>query len=351
MAKKTKTNDTPLATLPKILGMGDTLLIDIIESMSVATNHGRDIDCHQVATRKLARLATRMRAAHALLDYTQNVTGSDDALHRIVELFVCETVNDLFNEAARAPSDFCLDSVPKEEAQKEIGLVLTEKNYRAIGRALLNGDAIYTRPIQTDSGDASDEEDLRASTRRFADDVIAPVAEKIHRESMLIPEEIIRQVAELGYFGMSVPEAYDGVGMSNLMMVIATEELSRASLPAGGSLITRPEILAKALLKGGTDEQKKTWLPRIATGDVMVAISVTEPDIGSDVAQIRCRADATTLNGTSGYLINGAKAWCTFAGRADILALLVRTDPDTALGHRGLSLFIVEKDRFTEKEF
>ena len=351
MAVKNDANTNALNTLPGILERGNELLISMLANVSAATEGGRKIDDHQIATRKIARHATRMRAAHALLTYANTVENPDDSLHRIAELFICETVDDLFNEAARAPGDFGLEAVPKEEARKQIGGVLTESNYRALGRAILQGDPQYTRWILSETGDGSDENDLRSSTRRFADSVIAPVAEKIHRETLLIPEDIITQVGELGYFGMSVPEVYGGVGMSSLMMVVATEELSRASLSAAGSLITRPEILEKALLKGGTDAQKEKWLPPISAGNLMVAISVTEPNIGSDVANIACRATPTTVMGEEGYVLNGAKAWCTFAGRADIIALLARTEPDPDLGHKGLSLFIVEKDRFSGKDF
>jgi len=111
-------------------------------------------------------------------------------------------------------------------------------------------------------------------------------------------------MAELGFFGMSVPEEYGGGGMGNLAMIITTEELSCASLGVAGSLITRPEILTKALLRGGTEAQKKKWLPPIAAGKLMVAISVTEPDTGSDVASVKCRAEAATVGGTQGFLIN-----------------------------------------------
>src|SRR5271166_5807479 len=158
-------------------------------------------------------------------------------------------------------------------------------------------------------------------------------------------------MAELGYFAMSVPELYGGQEFGNLAMILTTEELSRASLAAAGSLITRPEILTKALLQGGTEEQKRKWLPRIASGEVMVGISVTEPDVGSDVASVKCRAERATVGGQSGWLIQGAKSWCTFAGRANVLALLARTDPDAGKGAKGLSLFIVEKEPFDGHTF
>ena len=122
-------------------------------------------------------------------------------------------------------------------------------------------------------------------------------------------------------------------------MVVATEELSRGSLGIGGSLVTRPEILTRALVAGGTEEQKQTWLPRIASGEIMVGIMVTEPDYGSDVAGVKVAA--TPVDG--GYSVNGVKTWATFAGRANVLMLLARTNPDKSLGHRGLSVLIVEK--------
>ena len=121
-------------------------------------------------------------------------------------------------------------------------------------------------------------------------------------------------------------------------MIIATEELSRGSLGAGGSVITRPEICAKAILVGGTDEQKEHWLPKIATGEHIVSVAVTEPNAGSDVASLS--VTARPVDG--GYVINGEKTWCTFAGRADVLCLLARTGTPED-GHRGLTLFLVEK--------
>src|SRR5439155_18366908 len=119
-------------------------------------------------------------------------------------------------------------------------------------------------------------------------------AEHVHRENLDIPEDVIKDLSEIGCFGMSIPEEYGGFsagGEAEFMgMVVATEELSRGSLGVGGSLITRPEILSRALVTYGTEEQKKAWLPRIASGELMVAVAVTEPDFGSDVAGIKTTA-------------------------------------------------------------
>src|SRR6185369_17238520 len=158
-----------------------------------------------------------------------------------------------------------------------------------------------------------------------------------HRENTEVPEEIISGLAEMGGFGLSVPEEYGGFaagGESDYMgMVVATEELSRGSLGIGGSLITRPEILTRALVRGGTEDQKRHWLPQLADGSLMVAVAVTEPDYGSDVAGIK----ATATKADGGWKISGVKTWCTFGARADVLMLLARTDPDRTRTHRGLS--------------
>jgi (2S)-methylsuccinyl-CoA dehydrogenase len=195
-----------------------------------------------------------------------------------------------------------------------------------------------------------DMEMVQDTFRSFAANVIGPHAEHVHRTNGDVPEEIISGLAEIGAFGLSVPAEYGGYSEGGddeyLGMVVATEELSRASLGIGGSLITRPEILTRALVKGGTEEQKLEWLPKLATAEVMPAVAVTEPDYGSDVAGIKVTATpAEGPDGAAGYVINGVKTWCTFGARADALALLARTDPDRTKGHRGLSLFVVPKPR------
>ena len=173
----------------------------------------------------------------------------------------------------------------------------------------------------------------------------------MHRTNGDIPEEIIAGLGELGGFGLSVPEEYGGYATGTesdyLGMVIATEELSWGSLGIGGSLITRPEILCRALVHGGTEAQKHAWLPKLASGEVMAAVAVTEPDFGSDVASMVTSATPTP----GGWLINGVKTWCTFAARAEVLMLLARTDPDRSKSHRGLSLFVVPKQRAEGKGF
>jgi (2S)-methylsuccinyl-CoA dehydrogenase len=187
--------------------------------------------------------------------------------------------------------------------------------------------------------------------RRFAADVVAPLAEAIHRQNLTIPEALLQPLREMGVFGLAIPESFGGSAVdghdNTPLMIAVTEALSAASLAAAGSLITRPEILSRALLAGGTDEQKSFWLPRIAAGEPLCAISITEPDAGSDVASLTLRA--TRAEG--GWLLDGAKTWCTFDGKAGVLMVVARTDPDRSLGYRGLSLFLVEKPSYEGHEF
>jgi (2S)-methylsuccinyl-CoA dehydrogenase len=196
----------------------------------------------------------------------------------------------------------------------------------------------------------ADYEMVQDTFRRFGDERIKPHAEHVHRTNADVPEDIISGLGEIGAFGLSCPAAYGGFSEGGegeyLAMVVATEELSRASLGIGGSLITRPEILTRALVRGGTEAQKQRWLPPLATGQIMAAVAVTEPDFGSDVAGVLVTATAaTSAGGEPGYAINGVKTWCTFAARADVLMLLARTDPDRSKTHRGLSVFVVPKPR------
>ncbi len=191
--------------------------------------------------------------------------------------------------------------------------------------------------------------------RRFAADVVAPQAEAIHRHDLTVPETLLAPMREMGVFGLSIPERYGGSAPDGhddtLMMVAVTEALSEASLAAAGSLITRPEILSRALLAGGTEAQKALWLPRIAAGDPLCAIAITEPDHGSDVASLSLRGTRTEHAGQGGWLLDGAKTWCTFAGKAGLLMVVARTDPDRSAGHRGLSILLVEKPSYDGHAF
>jgi (2S)-methylsuccinyl-CoA dehydrogenase len=315
------------------------------------TGQGKQIDAHQVVVDRVAYAATEARAALELLRAAEGAreAGKPDAL---LENMAIAGAADLYR-ASRDRLEPVADDLEivadLEAAQASARDALRRAGHeslvRKIGREIAETGGKTNWPLDPTV------QEVRMAVRQFADKEVAPHAERIHRHDELVPEQFITSMGELGYFGLSIPEAYGGHELGNLAMVLTTEELSRASLAGAGSLITRPEILTKALLAGGTEQQKKTWLPKLASGEVMVGISVTEPNTGSDVAAVSCRAIKTTLDGTPGYFIEGAKAWCTFAGRANVLALLARTDPDPKAGSRGLSMFIVEKPSFPGHDF
>ena len=305
------------------------------------TSGGETIDAHQVVVDRVAYAATEVRAAEELV---AAAASGDAHVERCAISAVAELARAARDRLDPVAEDLGIaDAVDGAYADVKAALRRAghESRVRAIGRAVADTGGRNTWPLDATLAE------VRTTVRQFADKEIAPQAEHIHRHDDLVPDRFIASMGELGYFGLSIPDRYGGHELGNLAMILTTEELSRASLAGGGSLITRPEILAKALLAGGTEAQKQAWLPRIASGELMVAISVTEPDVGSDVASLTCKA--TPVEG--GWVIDGAKAWCTFAGRANIIALLARTDPDPKKGAKGLSLFIVEKPRFDGHEF
>ncbi|HBZ69727.1 MAG TPA: acyl-CoA dehydrogenase [Deltaproteobacteria bacterium] len=317
------------------------------------TRSGEAIDDHQVLSERVAYAATETRAARELVEYVAAVRREGRGAG-LLEVAAAAAAADLA-ASVRGRLELALEDLGLGEPELEscfpadvralVRRAAHESVFRALGRSVAERRGRNDTPLDEVS------EQVRAAVREFAEKEVAPQAERIHRHDELVPEEFISKMAELGYFAMSVPELYGGQEFGNLAMILTTEELSRASLAAAGSLITRPEILTKALLQGGTEEQKRKWLPRIASGEVMVGISVTEPDVGSDVASLKCRAERASVDGQKGWVISGPKSWCTFAGRANVLALLARTDPDPAKGAKGLSLFVVEKTPFGGHSF
>nr|WP_289012002.1 acyl-CoA dehydrogenase family protein [uncultured Candidatus Microthrix sp.] len=291
------------------------------------------IDANQVLAYDVAHAAAALMCGRGLLDYGSK--GDDEGL--ITAAFIADALAELGAKLFGREAEWGVAPDALDGARDFVA------TYRAADflASLANTDG--PRHL----GD--DFEMVQDAFRRFAEDNIMPIAEEIHRHNGDIPEEIVTGLAEMGAFGLSIPEEYGGFasgGASDyIAMVVATEELSRGSLGAGGSLITRPEILARALEAGGTEEQKQQWLPLLATAEVMNAVAVTEPDYGSDVAGVKVTATPSTVDGIDGYVINGVKTWCTFGARADVLMLLARTDPDRNAGHRGLSMFIVPKLR------
>ena len=183
---------------------------------------------------------------------------------------------------------------------------------------------------------------IREQFRRFAVDRIEPHAHEWHLKDELIPMEIIAELADMGVFGLTIPENLGGLGLSKASMVVVSEELSRGYIGVG-SLGTRSEIAAELILCGGTDEQKSHWLPRIASGEILPTAVFTEPNTGSDLGALRTRA----VREGGDYRVTGNKTWITHAARTHVMTLLARTDPSTK-DHTGLSMFLAEKNPGTD---
>ena len=175
--------------------------------------------------------------------------------------------------------------------------------------------------------------------KKFVEDDVAPYAHEWHLKDELIPMEVINKMADLGIFGLTIPEEYGGLGMNKLSMCVVTEELARGYIGIG-SLGTRTDISSELLLIGGTEEQKKKWLPKIASGEILPAAVFSEPNTGSDLASLKTRA---VKNGDE-YSITGNKTWITHGARSDLMTLMARSIPDEK-GYKGLSMFLAEKER------
>jgi (2S)-methylsuccinyl-CoA dehydrogenase len=307
------------------------------------------LDAHQGIEYELALADADLLAARTLMNLGGNISGLDAALGLI---FATEAIPAVIERLDRIHIATELDSGALHAIAADPGLRRLRRAAASPGIVAAIGAAVADTTGEI-ADVAFDETTAlaRDAFRRFAADVVAPLAQSIHREDLTVPETLLQPLREMGVFGLSIPEAFGGSapagGDSTPMMIAVTEALSEASLAAAGSLITRPEILARALMTGGTEAQKANWLPRIAAGDPLCAIAITEPDHGSDVASLKLRG--TRAEG--GWLLNGAKTWCTFAGKAGVLMVVTRTNPDRSLGHRGLSLLLVEKPSYDGHEF
>jgi len=185
---------------------------------------------------------------------------------------------------------------------------------------------------------------IREQFRRFAQERVEPYAHDWHLKDELIPMEIIEELAEMGVFGLTIPEEFGGFGLSKASMVVVSEELSRGYIGVG-SLGTRSEIAAELIICGGTDVQKQHWLPKLASGEILPTAVFTEPNTGSDLGALRTRA----VKAGDEYAVTGNKTWITHAARTHVMTLLARTDPTTS-DYKGLSMFLAEKTPGTDAD-
>lgn len=309
---------------------------------------GSKLNAQQLKAHGLAYLATELEACRELAGWAERVGG--DYEKKIASAYIGEVARSL-----RAGIDL---GACETVGTAELGLTESDLRETILQPAVIEfADTHATADIYVeiakearDRGPSSvtgnpgldDEmlEEIRTQFARFSDVEVIPKAQDIHRNDVLIPIDIVNKLAELGVFGLTIPEEYDGLGLSKVAMCVVTEELSRGYIGVG-SLGTRSEIAAELIIGGGTEAQKKKWLPKLASGEVLSTAVFTEPNNGSDLAALGTRA---VKQADGSYLLSGAKTWITHAVRADLMTVLARTNSDEP-GYKGLSMFLADKTR------
>jgi (2S)-methylsuccinyl-CoA dehydrogenase len=308
-------------------------------------------DTAQFAAHGFAWLATYVEALRQMLDWADRLQASNrwrETEQLMLQIAFGEYLAQIGGGLAMSqgeivrPSDLGL--TPRDLAGFDAVRDLIDRGNNSLARSRL-AELI----ADGDFGEAAlDDETLllvRDQFRRFAEDH-REAAHQWHLKDELIPLEVVGQLAEMGVFGLTVPEEFGGAGLGKLAMCVVTEELSRGYIGLG-SLGTRSEIAAELIRLGGTDQQKQYWLPKLASGEILPTAVFTEPNTGSDLGSLRTRA----IKDGDVYRVTGNKTWITHAARTDVMTLLARTDSDSK-DYRGLSMFIAEKPRGTvEKPF
>src|ERR1700682_3693148 len=302
------------------------------------------VEREQRATHGLAWLATYAEAIRQLLSYAERMSAQG-RFGEIEELLVRIGAGEFLAQMAGGilmsqgelvrPADLGLDA--KAVASRFTAGVedLIANGNTAENRArLIALMANHSGATVGDCGLDDMLDTMREEMRKFADSEVMPHAQAWHRTNSYIPLEVIAHMAELGVFGLTIPEEYGGLGLGKESMCVVSEELSRGYIGVG-SLGTRSEIAAELILGNGTDSQKRRWLPKIASGEVIPTAVFTEPNVGSDMAAVRTRA----VRQGDVYKVSGNKTWITHAARADLMTLLVRTNPNGS-GYRGLSMLL-----------
>ena len=341
--------NTELAVLKRHVTAAFSYIKD--QCSSDAGFDGKLLDDWQLPSYELAFCMAQLSAAAAFNDYAQKLI-TQKFTQQLALSFCAETLQGVLNQLVARATDVGLDRAKLLDIhegtvyRKLLDTYASTKFLSSLGAEIVDND------IQRLPSLLSEEKELvRETFYRFANEEVTPLAEQIHRFDEDIPDSILQGAAELGCFGTCIPERFGGLQPDDrpdsLSMIVVTEELSRGSLGAAGSLITRPEIAARALLSGGSEQQQQKWLPLLAAGKTLCAISITEPNTGSDVAAVSLKATKTI----NGWLLNGSKTWCTFAGKSELLVVLARSSKDTSLGYKGLSLFLVEKPSFIGHNF
>jgi (2S)-methylsuccinyl-CoA dehydrogenase len=336
-------------------GVMDCALTSVRERVSENGKLSADrIETEQHAVHGLAWLATYVEAIKEMAAYANRMQKDGrfgDAEQLLTRIGLGEYLAQIFGAIAMNQgeivrlADFGLE--PQEIApfrNKAVEALITSGNTRENRAALA---ALITEAREGLIGDPGlDEtfEAIRGEMRRFANAEVVPHAQSWHRANAYIPLEVIAGLSAMGVFGLTIPEQYGGMGLGKVAMCVVSEELSRGYIGVG-SLGTRSEIAAELIIVGGTEAQKKKYLPKIASGEILPTAVFTEPNTGSDLASLRTRA---TRDGDD-YIVSGAKTWITHPVRADLMTLLVRTNPDER-GYKGLSMFLAEKPRGSDAD-
>jgi len=349
-----------LATTQQALESLDTLLKEAKGTVkSLVAKDGRIssslMEQHQAAAHGLSWLATYHESMRQMQNWATKLTEAgefgeaEQLLHQIAcGEYHAQVVGGIpmsQGEIVRLP-DIKISAATQQEYQNAAVMNLIANGNTQVARTRLvelmqeqAGNVIFGA-----SGLDEELEMIREQFRRFSIDRVEPHAHEWHLNDELIPMEIIEELAELGVFGLTIPEELGGFGLTKASMAVVSEELSRGYIGVG-SLGTRSEIAAELIICGGTDEQKENWLPKLASGEILPTAVFTEPNTGSDLGALRTRA-VKEENGD--YKITGNKTWITHAARTHVMTLLARTNPDST-DHRGLSMFLAEKTPGTDE--
>ena len=350
-------SDERLAQARDALGAAQTYLDAAQDSVlaKVAAADGRPdpkrLDAEQRRLHAFAWTATVVQALRQLIAWAERAAATGAATEGealVLQLGLGEYLAQLVGGLPMSQNEFARPSdMDVQEAAK------TLQNHPAVAWFIQSGSTAETRrrlmqlvadgwrPLEALGDETLDA--VRDQFRRYATERIAPFAHGWHLANELIPIEVVSEMAELGVFGVCIDPEYGGLGLGKLAMCVVTEELSRGWI-AAGSLGTRSEIAGELIGSAGTPHQKASWLPRIASGEVLPTAVFTEPDTGSDLASLKTRA---IKEADGSWRITGSKTWITHASRSDLMTALVRTDP-TVPGHGGLSILLAPKTRGSE---
>ena len=311
------------------------------------------IEQHQTATHGLAWLATYVEALQQMQRWatalqTEEKFGEVEQL--LLQIAFGEYLGQILGGISISQSEILRlqDIVPSQRdidrmRTPEIIALTRSGNSQAARTRLVALMQEQSANITTGACGLDDElEMIREQFYRYAAERVEPYAHEWHLKDELIPMEIIQELAEMGVFGLTIPEEFGGYGLSKASMAVVSEELSRGYIGVG-SLATRSEIAAELIICGGTQTQKQTWLPKLASAEILPTAVFTEPNTGSDLGALRTRA---TKDGDD-YRITGNKTWITHAARTHVMTLLARTNPGST-DHRGLSMFLAEKNPGTD---